>query len=574
MEESKSSHSDHSQEVQNPGIGTEESKKDLKDSNPAPAKTDDSKPSVNAELKEEKKQPEPQKPTTPPRTESKHSLEEEQKQKSQPSNLQVNTRKDRGDDRADPDHEDSYKSWEEYRIVGKAPRRRGYHASFVHENYYYIHGGHDIREGTLDKLYRINLDPKGNENEWELLQQRGIEKPGKIGYHTLTRYENKAYLIGGSDLGVDNEKCYEFDIPNCEWRVLRPTGTIPDSRDEHSAVLWKDTIVVFGGNVKGSKSNELWLYNIKENKWEEVKIADSPPERSNHACAILDDTMYIFGGKDIDNNKLDDLWSLDLNSKSWKKRDQKGDCPIARSGCSFVGYKGYLILFGGIYELTKELGDCYAFDVKTNTWYTLFEEVDSPVHRNSPNASFNMGGKFGRSDSIKSPSPMHKGASSSFQADNPNNFSMNLKKTKTKNRNKQPNIFEVDSTMLRKQKVQKALKKKREMEKNPLEDSMLTSPTSLSMKNSFLIKNSNKGFDNYFSTQKRRKLGSSFSPDITNLSPSKVPRNSKVQGVRPRPRDGHSADLFGKYMIIFGGDRHHMPFNDLFSLNLDSELNK
>jgi hypothetical protein len=245
----------------------------------------------------------------------------------------------------------------------------------------------------------------------------------------------------------------------------------------------------------------------------------------------------------------------------------EGDAPIERSGASLVGYNGYLVLFGGIFELTKELGDCYAYDIKSATWYTLFEEIDSPVHRHSPNHTFGMG-KFGRQDSIKSPSPFHK-------SKNDPNFSMNLKKTKTKQK-KNPNhsIFEVDSSMIRKQRQMKMLKKKRENEKNPLEDSMLTSPTSLSMKNSFLIKNSNKGFDNYFATQKRRKMGASMSPDITNLSPSKAPRNSKVSGVRPRPRDGHSAICWGDHMIIFGGDRHHMPFNDLFSLNIKQEINK
>mmetsp|Transcript_322 Transcript_322/g.360 ORF Transcript_322/g.360 Transcript_322/m.360 type:complete len:183 (+) Transcript_322:703-1251(+) len=179
-------------------------------------------------------------------------------------------------------------------------------------------------------------------------------------------------------------------------------------------------------------------------------------------------------------------------------------------------------------------------------------------------------GKFGRADSIKGSSPMHNN-SNSFQTNDPN-FSMNLKKTR-KNKNKlNHSIFEVDSTMLRKQKQLKALKKKRNNDKNPLEDSMLTSPTSLSMKNSFLINNTGKGFENYFQTNKKRKLGASISPDIVNLSPTKAPRNSKVSGTRPRPRDGHSALLWEGSMVIFGGDRHHMPFNDLFTLNIAREI--
>ena len=191
------------------------------------------------------------------------------------------------------------------------------------------------------------------------------------------------------------------------------------------------------------------------------------------------------------------------------------------------------------------------------------------MHKHSPNSTFGMG-KFGRSDSYKKNSPIHKN-SNSFQAQDPN-FSISLRKNKKKKNKLNHSIFEVDSSMIKKQKRMNALKKKKAQEKNPLEDSILTSPTSLSMKNSFLINNNGRGFENYFQTQKRRKMAPSMSPDFANMSPSKAPRNSKVSGQRPRPRDGHSAHIWEGYMIIFGGDRHHMPFNDLFSLNISREI--
>lgn len=37
----------------------------------------------------------------------------------------------------------------------------------------------------------------------------------------------------------------------------------------------------------------------------------------------------------------------------------------------------------------------------------------------------------------------------------------------------------------------------------------------------------------------------------------------------PPARDGHSSLVYENMLIIFGGDRHHMPFNDLFMLDLD-----
>lgn len=46
----------------------------------------------------------------------------------------------------------------------------------------------------------------------------------------------------------------------------------------------------------------------------------------------------------------------------------------------------------------------------------------------------------------------------------------------------------------------------------------------------------------------------------------------KVQGKRPAARDGHTGALYGDSLIIFGGDRHHMPFNDTFLLDIKSEF--
>lgn len=37
---------------------------------------------------------------------------------------------------------------------------------------------------------------------------------------------------------------------------------------------------------------------------------------------------------------------------------------------------------------------------------------------------------------------------------------------------------------------------------------------------------------------------------------------------QPPGRDGHSSFLHGDKWIIFGGDRHHMPFNDTYVLDL------
>ena len=43
---------------------------------------------------------------------------------------------------------------------------------------------------------------------------------------------------------------------------------------------------------------------------------------------------------------------------------------------------------------------------------------------------------------------------------------------------------------------------------------------------------------------------------------------SSINKNRPSARDGHVCFMYKNKMFIFGGDRHHMPFNDLFYLDL------
>ena len=42
----------------------------------------------------------------------------------------------------------------------------------------------------------------------------------------------------------------------------------------------------------------------------------------------------------------------------------------------------------------------------------------------------------------------------------------------------------------------------------------------------------------------------------------------------PKPRDGHSCQIANDKMLIFGGDRHHMSFNDIIMIDLKKVLPK
>ena len=45
-----------------------------------------------------------------------------------------------------------------------------------------------------------------------------------------------------------------------------------------------------------------------------------------------------------------------------------------------------------------------------------------------------------------------------------------------------------------------------------------------------------------------------------------------IRGRMPAARDGHSAVLLKNLIIIFGGDRHRMPFSDTFLFNVQKAV--
>ena len=51
----------------------------------------------------------------------------------------------------------SLDNWSELRFEKLGPERRGYHSTFIHQDKLYIYGGHDIKEGTLDNMWVMDL---------------------------------------------------------------------------------------------------------------------------------------------------------------------------------------------------------------------------------------------------------------------------------------------------------------------------------------------------------------------------------------------------------------------------------
>jgi len=107
--------------------------------------------------------------------------------------------------------------------------------------------------------------------------------------------------------------------------------------------------------------------------------------------------------------------------------------------------------------------------------------------------------------------------------------------------------------------------------KEKKKESGLASPTSISMQNTFIIMNADESFDQYYAHMRKRKAGMTGIEGHNGGSPG-ANRESifgVVSGVAPAARDGHTCEISENgLMFVFGGDRHHMAFNDLYLLNL------
>ena len=194
-----------------------------------------------------------------------------------------------------------------------------------------------------------------------------------------------------------------LDLKSFKWDLVNARGDLPPSRDDHTAVFYENSMLIFGGFIQnGERTNSIYRYFFKDNKWEKVQVLGSvqPVTRAGHSAVIHGDTMVVFGGRDSESNKLNDLWVFNLASYVWEKQEcPEWELPMGRSGHSACLYKDMMLVFGGIYEVTKELNDLYIYDFRNKRWITFFEEACSPAKMmnavsqhdsNSPKKSFTI----------------------------------------------------------------------------------------------------------------------------------------------------------------------------------------
>lgn len=423
------------------------------------------------------------------------------------------------------------------------------------------------------------------------------------------------YCLGGECNNKQICKFFYIDISDTRMNIGQQTAKCtevitnrdlaPLQLDSHTAILYPesdngstDKMIVFGGYYKSLKSNKIFEYSFLENFWKELKPSDHeaddrieemkdgmneydiitdtmmetctnlPRPRTNHTAVYYKNGMYVFGGSDEANNKLNDLWRYDLQKHRWEILNHiSHDCdegqPSKRSGhvASVIGDKMYI--FGGLEGITHETNDFYYYEFETDKWTIIQLKVSNPEdikpsgdnkeslqintmdRKKSLTKSPNMSWLENRYNKVNSPMSKHHPSASQRKKDKSRNNRFFGTMT---DREKFSKTFY--NSPLRNLLTQIVIPKKVKDE-----EVEVNSPTTLALKSSVFLK-ANDGFDQAAKHQNKKKNQIHMNADIK--------KTSRIPMMIPCPRDGACMSACNNKLIVFGGDRYQMAFNDFF----------
>jgi len=280
-----------------------------------------------------------------------------------------------------------------------APCARWGHSSALLEKNLFIYGGAGDKTGAKhwETMYRLDLETW----EWTKLQATN-KAPSSRDSHTLTVFQNKLYLFGGSHESETLNDLYEYDLSTNAWKQIEAKGEAPPPREGHSACLYKERyLIIFGGWNGDEALNDFYAFDLIDQEW--IKIQNQnwsePVAREGHSCCLIKDDLYLFGGQGngiIQNEESMELFFNDLYKfqivfgnktgiATFEKIEPIGALPDHRSSHSASVYKDrYLVVVGGegypnhnqtkANPMSEENYSCFPkrdvwiYDTETNKW--------------------------------------------------------------------------------------------------------------------------------------------------------------------------------------------------------------
>lgn len=168
--------------------------------------------------------------------------------------------------------------------------------------------------------------------------------------HSAVIKDTYMYVFGGiatSWTTSCSNDLFELNLTTLQWRKMPAFGAVPQHRQQHSCVAYKDSLFVFGGRNNSMMFNDICEYNLHLGRWHQILVS-GPSPRIGHTACVLGDRMVIYGGQDKPFSLCGDLWAWDFVLKKWYKGNIGGNVPPARVFHSAVVHDSSMIIFGGL----------------------------------------------------------------------------------------------------------------------------------------------------------------------------------------------------------------------------------
>ncbi|CAD8145751.1 unnamed protein product [Paramecium octaurelia] len=472
---------------------------------------------------------------------------------------------------------DVFPKWQELKPLGKNIHRRSYHSCVAHENYLYVYGGYETNEGILSDFCRIPSPVSPKSFCWTILMKKAAgdnaqdQVPGPLRNHTAVVHQNKMYIFGGKEnLMSPTARLWIYDFQ--EEVFVEGKECIIDGKkmavEGHQSCLWNEQqyMVVFGGfySDTGYRSSILF-YDLQKEVWSMIFKGDNnsaqfPKGRAEAGVTLIGNQLYVYGGCNYE-SRFGDFWKFDLENRQWGLIVTEKS-PGTRSSTSLLVHPQGIMLFGGIHDITHEKNDLWLY--RGNEWIQLEEDTS---RRQVADEMLNESA-FDKASQAR-PQKKEKGKNeprSFLLLDDEQKNSLHQRRNSVKNLDqKQPtdtnNNFQLNSMdeLKKKRLQQKKNQMLAEFEMNEEEKSKFrsSSPTTDQIKNSISV------ITNQEKQGGQRKIQSPTG--------KKNAIQASLSGKKPCARDGHSAIVMGDIMIVFGGDRNLMSFNDIYMYSFNQK---
>jgi Galactose oxidase, central domain len=412
----------------------------------------------------------------------------------------------------------------------------------------------------LDLKVHTKEDTNSDLLMWEEVRTVG-KHPSRRSYHSAVMWGDKMIVYGGQDIsegpqgGLWSIEIGQFSHDS--WEMLNVENKGSFSR--HTAVLKNNLMYIFGGTNGAEEFNRTLTMNLATLKWtEHHPTSNIPPPLDSHTACLYETNenayMVVFGGF-AKGERTNQLYLMSLQDYSWSNPQTSDKRPEIRSSHSAVIYKNDLYVFGGISDEGEKLKDLWKLNLKDYTWEEIIGDGDIPTGRSGHSSIVYKDVMVifgGMKDITKETNDMYS-----------YNFSLNYWTLfQYEYQVKDP----VSPDQLEEFKKSKAIMGASMKSKSPNNDSSIrTSPARkpISNETSKAASPVRRGTAEGDGLPYRRRKTLYEGP----LNPTE----GRIRGKLPHPRDGHSAVLSGDIMIVFGGDRHQMPFNDTYVYYLVEE---